>query len=298
MNSSVIAFVCLLANIILCAIESAAFRFPKALRTTTTTKPIGATAASVGDCFDVSIQKISSHPSQVVLFASKDGGDGGGGDVDVPPPQKQLPKAIIFDLDGCLWTPEMYEIMYFQGGRGSPFREDPNHESGMLTCDDQPVRLLGDVRSVFEEMYYLQQRTTTTTNVRIGISSRTDEPDWARELLSKFKVTTNRGSESSESQTESPMHVYLKDVFNGPIEIATDSKKSHFERIRAATGIDYKDMVFFDNEYGNCEQIASLGVSVVYCPDGVTRNLWEKGVKVDFPRIDGSIINGGRRGRF
>ena len=29
-------------------------------------------------------------------------------------------------------------------------------------------------------------------------------------------------------------------------------------------------MLFFDNEYGNCREISSLGVTVAFSPDGVT----------------------------
>ena len=33
----------------------------------------------------------------------------------------KLPKVIVFDLDNCFWSPEMYELL---GGGGSPFRKD------------------------------------------------------------------------------------------------------------------------------------------------------------------------------
>ena len=195
-----------------------------------------------------------------------------------------MPKAILFDLDGCLWTPEMYEIMYFMGGRGAPFHEDPSNKDRLLTAGNKPVELLGDVRSVFEEIY----RESAFDGILIGVSSRTDEPDWARELLDKFRVTNGRSS-SGEA-------VCLIDVLNGPIEIAKDSKVEHFRRIRAETSIDYEDMIFFDNEFGNCEKVASLGVSVVYCPNGVTRDLWELVLEKEFPRSDGSVINSDERG--
>mmetsp|Transcript_9254 Transcript_9254/g.22994 ORF Transcript_9254/g.22994 Transcript_9254/m.22994 type:complete len:254 (-) Transcript_9254:98-859(-) len=197
------------------------------------------------------------------------------GDNDAEP--SQLPKAVVFDLDGCLWTPEMYEILYFMGGRGAPFREDPDSSDGsLLTVGDQPVKLLGDVKSLFRELHSGPQYSS----VKIGVSSRTDEPDWARELLEKFLVDEK---------------VCLMDVLDGPIEIAKDGKVEHFSRIRANMGIAYEKMVFFDNEYGNCQQVASLGVSVVYCPNGVTRELWEL-MQKEFPRSDGSVINSDARG--
>ncbi len=195
---------------------------------------------------------------------------------------RQSPKAILFDLDGCLWTPEMYEIVYFMGGQGAPFREDPKNKGRLLTVGNQPVQLLGDVRAVFDEIH----REPKFYGVLIGVSSRTDEPDWARELLEKFKV--------SDKTSDGPIR--LIDVLNGPIEIAKDSKVEHFRRIHLETGIDYQDMVFFDNEYGNCEKVASLGVSVVYCPNGVTNKLWKQCLETEFPRSDGSVINSEDRG--
>jgi magnesium-dependent phosphatase 1 len=209
---------------------------------------------------------------------------------------ERLPKAIIFDLDGCLWTPEMYEILFFMGGMGSPFREDPNDALNLLTSGNNPVRLLGDVRSVFLDIY----TEPHLRDVQIGISSRTDEPDWARELLTKFKVVSLGEDINFQGRDENEEFVYLENIFNGPIEIAKDSKVDpnvdHFRRISLECGIDYEDILFFDNEYGNCQSVASLGVSVVYCPDGVTREVWNMGLYDEFPRNDGSVINGDQRG--
>lgn len=50
-----------------------------------------------------------------VCMASSSGGNGSGMSSS-PPPLRVLPKAIIFDLDATLWTPELYEIA------GRPFR--------------------------------------------------------------------------------------------------------------------------------------------------------------------------------
>jgi magnesium-dependent phosphatase 1 len=39
-------------------------------------------------------------------------------------------------------------------------------------------------------------------------------------------------------------------------------------------------MLFFDNESGNIRDVASLGVKCVYCPDGMTAKMWEKGLSL------------------
>ncbi len=186
-----------------------------------------------------------------------------------------LPKAIIFDLDGCLWRPEMYELVWFSNGKGSPFRQDPKNPENLLTRGNEPVYLLGDVREVLSEIYNDERYK----GVKIGISSRTDEPDWARELLSKFTL------KSVDSEKAA-----IEEVFTGPIEIAKDSKVEHFKRISNKCNIEMEDILFFDNELGNCRQVARLGVTVSYCPDGITFELWNRVLNEGFPTTDGTVF--------
>jgi len=186
------------------------------------------------------------------------------------------PKVVVFDLDGCLWRPEMYELVWFSGGRGAPFRPDPENPGSLLTRGDEPVYLLGDVRDVMKELYL----DDTWKHVKIGISSRTDEPKWAKELLEKFKVEHGENGDSFA----------LGDVFaSGPIEIAKDSKVKHFKRIASSCGVDMKDILFFDNESGNCKEVARLGVTVAYVPDGVTKEAWAVAQEV-FPQSEGKVV--------
>ena len=65
----------------------------------------------------------------------------------------------------------------------------------------------------------------------------------------------------------------------------------HFERIikNSGDGTSMKDILFFDNELGNCRQIASLGVTVCYCPEGVTSKAWEMGL-ASFPSNNGKVV--------
>ncbi|GFH60451.1 hypothetical protein CTEN210_16927 [Chaetoceros tenuissimus] len=192
---------------------------------------------------------------------------------------RKIPKAIIFDLDGLIWTPEMY-VNFFQNGRGSPFSVNPKDPLNLLTCGRRPVSLLGDSRFIFRDLF-IDERFQ---NVKVGISSRTDEPEWARELLTKFPIPLTDEGIIGECIT-------LETVVSGPIEIAKDEKVDHFARIAKSCNIDFEDILFFDNEYRNCQSVAQLGVSVVYCPDGITRALWNRGLFEDFPRSDGTVIN-------
>ena len=188
-----------------------------------------------------------------------------------------LPKVVVFDLDGCLWRPEMYELIWFSGGKGAPFRIDEENPDVLLTRGDETVYLLGDVREVMRELHLDEM----WRGARVGISSRTDEPSWARELLTKFRVDC--GDSCGGTFT-------LHDVFElGPIEIAKDSKVEHFRRIVDSCGVSPEDILFFDNESGNCREVARMGVTVVYVPDGVTSGAW-KVAKETFPQTDGKVI--------
>lgn len=182
----------------------------------------------------------------------------------------QIPKLVLFDLDGCLWRPEMYELLYFSRGKGAPFTPSEHDKNVLLTVAGEPVQLLKNVREVLFELH----SDPKWENTKVGISSRTDAPDWARELLSKFQL---------------PDGTALEEVFQGPIEIRGDSKVKHFRRIAAATGVSFEDMVFFDNEFGNCESVADLGVTVGYCPGGVSTKIWEQTLQA-FPAPRGKIL--------
>ena len=239
--------------------------------------------------------------------------------------QKQhLPKVIVFDLDGCLWRPEMYELLYFSGGFGAPFTVPPprsddadkdaattnkknnNENDGittLLTCNGEPVYLLGDVADIFRELY--TDVTWQQHNVRVGISSRTDQPDWARELLHKFQITrtttttsksiVNDKNDNNESNDTTNMFSLQDVIDNAIVEISSGSKVQHFQNIQLTTGVDYKDMIFFDNEYGNCEQVSKqLGVLVGYCPKtGVTKQIWDATLSAFDEKRNGGRGGGG-----
>mmetsp|Transcript_10765 Transcript_10765/g.26028 ORF Transcript_10765/g.26028 Transcript_10765/m.26028 type:complete len:413 (+) Transcript_10765:335-1573(+) len=57
------------------------------------------------------------------------------------------------------------------------------------------------------------------------------------------------------------------------IEIFPGNKRKHFENIQRASGIDFADMLFFDDardgKYGNCEPVSEMGVLAVHCPNGI-----------------------------
>ena len=88
------------------------------------------------------------------------------------------PKVVVFDLDGCLWDPEMF-MLSWRGG--APFEPDGD---AMLSQSGERVVLLGAARDILRQL----RTTDDWSATKVAISSRTDEPAWAAELLDKFRV--------------------------------------------------------------------------------------------------------------
>jgi magnesium-dependent phosphatase 1 len=165
-----------------------------------------------------------------------------------------LPKLIGFDLDGTVWTPDMYQLW----GGGAPFTIAPN---GIDLIDRRgtSVKLLGNISSILHEL----QTDPELSSIKVAWVSCTDEPEWANECLQKFK-TTGRSPIGTCSHSSQIFQAY---------------KQVHFQKLRQLyPEIDYSQMLFFDNEYRNIEAVSELGVKCVYCPRGVTQEVWESGL--------------------
>lgn len=62
-------------------------------------------------------------------------------------------------------------------------------------------------------------------------------------------------------------------------EIYPGNKTHHFRSIRDEFGIEYCDMLFFDNERRNTKDVSSLGVVSCYTPGGLTRRGFDIGLE-------------------
>ena len=91
---------------------------------------------------------------------------------------RKIPKVFVFDLDGCCWDPEMYELW----GGGSPFSE--NKDGTLTDRSGTRVRLLGDVKNILYELKTDPQYKDSI----VAVASTCDEPDWGRECIRKFPV--------------------------------------------------------------------------------------------------------------
>lgn len=163
-----------------------------------------------------------------------------------------LPKLIVFDLDATLWTPELYTLRSLPGYKEA---------LGLGPVADKDVKLFSGSVNVLHELASSARWQST----RLGIASRTNKGPWARSLLNQFTITVDSGTRSLSDLIE------FKEIYEG-------SKIKHFAALKQNTGIEYHDMLFFDDakdgSFGNCAQVATLGVMAAHCPDGVTHAVW------------------------
>tara|TARA_Y100000588_G_scaffold162454_1_gene176509 strand:+ start:786 stop:1253 length:468 start_codon:yes stop_codon:yes gene_type:complete len=146
------------------------------------------------------------------------------------------PKLVVFDLDFTLWD---------AAGTWCDHLSPPfNIRSGRIfDSRGSELKLYPGTIDILEELKY--------EHFDLGIASRTNEPDWARELLDLLNV---------------------RDYFRYE-EIYPGSKVTHFKRLRNKSGLNYEDMIFFDDEQRNITEVGDLGVNCILVKNGISPSL-------------------------
>ncbi|EOD46726.1 putative leucine rich repeat domain-containing protein [Neofusicoccum parvum] len=188
-----------------------------------------------------------------------------------------LPKILVFDLDYTLW----------------PFWVDTHvtpplkAEAGGLKVKDrygEPYGFYRDVGSVLA--------AARDKGIRIAAASRTHAPELGREMLSLLRIPAHGGDAattgsggggsggggaggSGGSGAGGEKAISFFDY----LQIFPGSKTTHFAKIREASGIEYEDMLFFDDEARN-RNVETLGVVMCLIRDGVTRDEVDRGVEM------------------
>ncbi len=151
---------------------------------------------------------------------------------------------LVFDLDFTLWD---------AGGTWCDHTHPPYRieDKRILDRYDAHIRLYPEVPSILQK---LQQ-----AGIPMALASRTGEPSWARKLLQLFEIN---------------------DYFPFQ-EIYPSSKLKHFQSLHQATHIPYEKMLFFDDEHRNIEEVGRLGVTCVWVPDGLNKDLLKEHLSFD-----------------
>ena len=150
---------------------------------------------------------------------------------------------FIFDLDFTLWD---------CGGTWCDHTNPPYYrQNGIIRDEDyRAIRLYPEVREILETLHE-NPSSGEHGRVQLGVASRTGAPDWADELMQLFDI---------------------KKYFQH-FEIYPGSKINHFRSLQEKTGLAYQDMIFFDDEFRNIDEVGKLGVNAVLVEDGVNNKI-------------------------
>ncbi|KAJ5707765.1 magnesium dependent phosphatase [Penicillium malachiteum] len=169
-----------------------------------------------------------------------------------------LPKLIAFDLDYTLW----------------PFWVD-THVSAPVKPRDNNSRVVdrwGEsfafYPAVSSIIYACKSRA-----IPLALASRTHTPDLARDLLKSLHIIpTFSDNLAANSRTSRALEYF------DFIQIFPANKTQHFSRIHQASGVEYEEMLFFDDEARNRNVETELGVTFCLVRDGMTREEVDRGV--------------------
>ncbi|MCX7987756.1 MAG: magnesium-dependent phosphatase-1 [Bacteroidales bacterium] len=146
---------------------------------------------------------------------------------------KQL---FVFDLDFTLWD---------AGGLWCDCTNPPYRRvNGYIT--DSLNRKITLYPDVLEIITLLKKH-----NRQLAVASRTEEPEWAKELLDLFEIR----------------HYFDFE------EIFPDRKIFHLQNIHKKSRVPFDKMVFFDDEYRNISDVEQLGVTAIEVQNGITREI-------------------------
>ena len=147
----------------------------------------------------------------------------------------------------------MYELT------GAPFKKCKN--TGRVTDSaDEEVQMFNDVHEILRLLHDNENFSETKT----AVASSTTYPEWAR-ICMKLLCIKDTGHN-------------LESVIDFKQAIYPRNKKVHFRELKSVSGVEYEDMLFFDNEWYNIREVGELGVTCIHCPDGLSLEQFERGL--------------------
>ncbi|KAI9654438.1 MAG: hypothetical protein M1831_005404 [Alyxoria varia] len=203
-----------------------------------------------------------------------------------------LPKVLVFDLDYTLWPfwcdthidPPLKPI---DPSKSSPFA--PNGEelssnstyplsSAVLDRHKQTCKFYPEVPSILV--------SARQHGIKVAAASRTYAPELARELLALLRIyeapsaqvdgDTNQGVPKSSKKTKKsgnePAGGKTARHYFDDLQIFPGDKVQHVDKIRKNIGVEYSDMIFFDDESRNANVERQRGVMFCLVPNGLTRD--------------------------
>jgi magnesium-dependent phosphatase 1 len=194
-----------------------------------------------------------------------------------------LPLLVVFDLDDCLWSPEMYTLSHVPSSKDTLTGSLGHYSEGVVAvqcgseCVSDQVRLYPDALTVLQRIYLGEY-----PDVRIAAASSADTPlavRIGRACMSLLEVLPG-------VTVRDVFDLGWPDGFQGHLQIGrtapltSDKSKSHFPILRQVTNIPYDRMVFFDdcNWSDHVEMVTRVCKGVVgqRTPRGLQLAEWER----------------------
>lgn len=151
------------------------------------------------------------------------------------------PELIVFDLDYTLWD---------CGGTWCDCLTPPftQTEAGP---QDRYKRIVTLYEGVLECLDWCDHN-----GIKMALASRTEEPDWARQLLRMLGISQRFAF----------------------AEVFPSTKVVHFKNLQNNSKVILENMLFFDDEMRNIHEVGAMGVTAIYVNSGLSLDLFEEGL--------------------
>jgi magnesium-dependent phosphatase 1 len=184
--------------------------------------------------------------------------------------ERILPSMIVFDLDDCLWSPEMYTL------RNKPsipvegiIDEKSQHRGivGMQVPRNGPVvKLFSEAREILQELV----TNPIYTDITLGLASSSEKPTYSWSCLEGIEIVPG---------------TFMKDIFSfaqiGRSAPLSSRKTTHFSLLQQESSIPYHQMLFYDDcNWGDhvADVHQTFGVPGQRTPRGLTWVDFTKGL--------------------
>ncbi|CAE8721953.1 unnamed protein product [Polarella glacialis] len=164
-----------------------------------------------------------------------------------------LPKLVVFDLDGVCWSPEMYQTK-----GGPPYRQLAGGDVAMNSAGEE-IRLFGAVRRIWA-LLHSQEARAHGIRVAVASSSRRNK---AVPLLATLEVCPRVRMSDVIDQELFEMY-YCKG----------EGKRPHLQSLLSKTKLPPSEVLFVDDNIDNIRSVAGLGVVAVHLPQGLSEATW------------------------
>ncbi|KAK4463222.1 acid phosphatase-domain-containing protein [Cladorrhinum samala] len=178
-----------------------------------------------------------------------------------------LPRLIVLDLDYTLWPfySDCHICPPVRVVSSSSSASSPQQQSAVSDRN-------GELFSLYPDAPQILKILAANPNVKLAVASKSPVGDLCREVLKLLRLPEVEGVKGGPKKTI--------DVFDGGLEIYEGTKLRHFEVIARRTGVQYTDMLFFDDERPNFE-VESLGVTMKLIGNkGFCWDALEQGIKL------------------